>query len=671
MRRPSGDQFRGGSNVPDTSQAVFLSYASQDAEVARRMCDALRAGGIEVWFDQSELKGGDAWDASIRKQIKSCALFIPVISKNTHARGEGYFRLEWKLAVDRSHLLASDLPFLLPVVVDDTLEQEDRVPERFREVQWMRLAAGADTDTFVAHVHRLLLPEAVPAPPARAPVPKLPSASLVAGNQRPPQTYRRFIPWIVGVLLILAVGYFGAEKLLGTSHAVATAEAAPDKSVAVLPFADMSEKKDQEYLSDGLSEELIDKLAQVQDLRVPARSSSFYFKGKQATIAEIAKTLGVSHILEGSVRKSGNDLRITAQLIRASNGYHVWSTTFDRHLDDIFKLEDEIASAVVSALKVSLKGDLTPEMGTKNAEAYSLYLQGRYMDRAAGNKEDHLKALGYMEKAIEIDPLFASAWADRSEMLDDLGRHTEARQSADQALKLNPKLPDAHTALARTIIIDDMDTASAEEQLQQTLALDPDNSWALAWVGTIAAYRGDFSKAIEILQRALLIDPVNVYRNSDLAVAFYYSGRYQDALDAFRRAYDLSPGWQGNHFWAAEILLVQGNAAGALAQLDLESDERVRTGCGCRVLMYDALGRKADANAALAELERTHAKDDAYGIGRVYASRNDLDRAFEWFDRAYREHDGDLYWIKVDPLLKTNVRADARYDILLRKLKLT
>lgn len=215
-----------------------------------------------------------------------------------------------------------------------------------------------------------------------------------------------------------------------------------------------------------------------------------------------------------------------------------------------------------------------------------------------------------------------------------------------------------------------MDTAGAEEQLRQTLALDPDNSWALAWVGTIATYRGDFPKAIEFLQRALSIDPVNVFRNSDLGTAYYLSGRYPESLNAFRHAYDLSPGWQGIHFWAAQTLLAQGDAAGALEQLDRESDEALRMGGGCRVMMYDALGRKGDADAALAQLEKTHAEDEAYGIGRVYANRNELDRAFEWFDRAYRQHDSDLYWIKVDPLLK-NARADARYNLLLRKLKLT
>jgi hypothetical protein len=282
----------------ESNNAVFLSYASEDAPAAQRICEALRAAGIEVWFDQSELRGGDAWDNSIRKQIKACALFIPIVSKNSRIRAEGYFRLEWKLAVDRSHLMAADKAFLVPVVVDATHEADARVPDRFREVQWSRLPEGETSPAFVERVRRLLLPDPLPdsahatladssAHPAPGSVPVRP----------PGPPYSRIGVAVVAALMVVALGYLVVDKYrspkstAAASHPVAdaNAEAAPvpsaappaisDRSIAVMPFVDMSEKKDQEYFSDGLSEELIGMLSKVPDLRVPASSSSFYFKG--------------------------------------------------------------------------------------------------------------------------------------------------------------------------------------------------------------------------------------------------------------------------------------------------------------------------------------------------------------------------------------------------------
>ena len=276
--------------MSDPGEAVFLSYASQDAEAANNLCNALRAAGIEVWFDQSDLRGGDAWDASIRRQIKSCALFIPIISRNTRARDEGYFRLEWKLAVDRSHLMAADRPFLVPIVIDEAPDQDERVPERFREVQWTRLPAGGNADAFVEHVCRLLSPDATTptAPSARSKTPHG-SSTVAASRRSPPRASRSLVLWIMGGFLILATGYIVVERLVASKHAPATAEAPttstatvaiPEQSVAVLPFVDMSEHKDQEYFSDGLSEELIDMLTKIPNLRVPARTVLLLLQGQ-------------------------------------------------------------------------------------------------------------------------------------------------------------------------------------------------------------------------------------------------------------------------------------------------------------------------------------------------------------------------------------------------------
>jgi TolB-like protein len=355
----------------EPARAVFLSYASQDAEAARRIADTLRSAGVEVWFDQSELRGGDVWDQRIRHQIRECALFLPIISSHTQQRSEGYFRLEWRLADQRTHLMGRSRPFIVPVCVDDTSETDADVPDSFSAAQWTRLHNGDVQPAFVKLVLRLLSTAASHAPGVVS-SPADPAAPHIGAAPQPVQRSEASRPKRVLVLIaavaIIGIGYIAVDKLWLSKNSadmqtsLATVRpgnspqggAIPEKSVAVLPFVDMSEKKDQEYFSDGLSEELIDLLAQVQDLRVPARTSSFAFKGKADDVTSIAQKLRVAQVLEGSVRKAGNTLRVTVQLIRADNGYHLWSKTYDRDIKDIFKVQDEIAAAVVEVLKAKL-----------------------------------------------------------------------------------------------------------------------------------------------------------------------------------------------------------------------------------------------------------------------------------------------------------------------------
>jgi TolB-like protein len=374
-------------NQVDTAVgAVFLSYASQDADAARRICDALRAAGVEVWFDQSELRGGDAWDQAIRRQIKTCALFIPVISRHTHDRDEGYFRLEWKLAVDRSHLISANRAFLLPVVVDDMRDDDENVPDRFREVQWTRLSAGETPSTFVKRVQRLLSPGAgTPATPS-APTTGAMSGAVPATSGRASQLWRtrRVLLLVMATIVAGSLGYMVFERLVRSKPGV---QATTANSIAVLPLANESGDASQTYFSDGLSEDLITTLSQFPGLKVIGRTSSFQFRDSKDDSKSIGAKLGVAHLLEGSVRHAGDVVRVSVELIDTADGSTQWSERYDRPYKDLFALQDDITQAVAGALKAHLvpsenasaQSDRPP---SGNMEAYNAVLKASSTMRA-------------------------------------------------------------------------------------------------------------------------------------------------------------------------------------------------------------------------------------------------------------------------------------------------
>ena len=358
-----GEQSPKPANAP--TGAVFVSYASQDAEAAARICNALRAAGIEVWFDQSGLRGGDVWDQQIRREIRDCALFIPVISANTVSRREGYFRLEWDLADQRSHRMARDQAFIVPVCLDATPGAGTDVPESFHRVQWTRLPGGETPPEFVARIKRLLSLES----PTIA---RLPPADTASGSAPIPLTTgrpspsRRAVPVSVAVLVLAALAYLLVDKLwiskpltsrpasnaTSSSGAPPAAFNPPPHSIAVLPFVNMSGDKEQEYFSEGLTEEILNSLSRINELQVAARTSSFSFQGEHADVAAVAHKLNVASVLEGSVRRSGQTIRVTAQLNNGVTGFHLWSQTYDRDLGDVLKLQTDIATAVAGALKL-------------------------------------------------------------------------------------------------------------------------------------------------------------------------------------------------------------------------------------------------------------------------------------------------------------------------------
>jgi TolB-like protein/Flp pilus assembly protein TadD len=679
--------------VTDSGKGVFLSYASQDAQAAQSLCDALRAAGVEVWFDQSELRGGDAWDTSIRKQIKACALFVPIISCNTHAREEGYFRLEWKLAVDRSHLMAGNRPFLLPVVIDDTSDQDELVPDRFREVQWTRLPSGQHAESFVERVRRLLAGESPQRPGTESTGARVPAAPM---TRRPVPPWWRSKAALLGAIAVVAIalGYRAANRLVfskrGAEVAMPTAPAAqitsatafnpPPHSIAVLPFVNLSGDKDQEYFSDGLTEELLNSLAEIEGLQVAARTSAFSFKGQDNDIGTIARKLNVGAVLEGSVRRSAHTIRITAQLINAVTGFHLWSKSYDRDLGDVLKLQTEIATAVASALKVTLLGDVAAKVelgGTRNPAAFSAYLWGAKEFVSRHELENLPAAIAAYTEAIRLDPRYALAMASRSIILSYGAAEAatpaaarkgfdKAQADAQKAVALAPDLAQAHLALATVLELGILDFTRASEEYERALVLAPGNAQVLRISGLFAAYMGHIDAGLAAARRAVVLDPLARDSHSVLGRVLSAARQYEEAVVAFSEGIGLDPGAKAFYTYRGFAYYGLGDLENARASCETTRDYAGNQ--WCLAVTYDKLGRHADAERELSKLKASYGDVMAYQYAAIYVQRGDNSKALEWLETALRLRDSGLESLKTDSLMDP-IRQEPRFQAVMRELK--
>ena len=672
-------------------RAVFLSYASQDAERAAALCHALRAAGVEVWFDQSELRGGDAWATLIRRQIKGCCLFVPIISANTQSREEGYFRREWNLAVDRTLDMAEGRAFLLPILIDGTSDAQAVVPEKFREVHWTRLPAGANTDAFVDHVRRLLSADAATpeATGLRSSAPPTSSSTSTAP--------RSLVTWIVSALLILLLSYFLVDRFMMPKRSVPAAQAPaaarapafnpPAHSIAVLPFTNMSGDKEQDYFSDGLSEELLNSLARINELQVAARTSSFYFKGEHADLATIAHKLNVASILEGSVRRAGHTVRVTAQLNNAVTGYHLWSQTYDRDLGDVLKLQTDIANAVANALRVTLLADVAAKIeagGTRNPAAFDAYLRASNAYRrfgpanlAAGglNKEGLPSAVAAYNEAIRADPDYALAYAGRSLAFADFARALvagpevgdyfhKAQSDARKAIALAPDLADSHLALAN-FFAGSLELADAMTQYERALALAPGNAAVLREYGAFAVILGRSEAGLAAAHRLLVLDPLNAVNHFGLGHSLIFARRYQEAIRALTDAKALTPQDVSVNMWLGVAYYLSGDFQSAQSACERAGDVN---GPWCLAMIFDKLGRHSEAETMLAKVRSIGGDRFAEGYADIYAQWGDTARALDWLETAMRNRDPYLAYTKVnfffDPL-----RNEPRFQAIERALK--
>jgi len=1088
--------------MSESPRAVFLSYASQDAEAAQRLCDALRAAGVEVWFDRNELVGGDAWDAKIRGQIADCALFVPIISANTQARREGYFRLEWKLAAQRTHMISDDTPFLLPVVIDDTRDADARVPAEFKNVQWTRLAGEGSFATFCARVSQLLgrEEESSPQPAEKRPnshaggarrsawspgrvtwmvggtllagasvwlvlrmfapttsapranaaasettAPRISPAEALVAKARPlvgevnanranleaasellsqavaldPQSASAWGLWaqldcflvrwsmdrrvtrleearrkvaralaldgqnrdaLLGQAMILvfsgsdaataeaetvlrrflerfpedpeglvrladvlrmsgrvdeaialcqrveelpgsfALGaenrglaeylggrpddalatfnrvlargtYFQSLRIkaliesewtgdlaaaaasvqqlpsatlledfaaaaalqvyrfrrehersvellrslsrdylrsnilsgprslfLGDAQAMAgrpaaaavawtdalqvverslaanpgdrverywraallarlgrreearkefqtvvqlfdgefpllaawpltqhylgleddalarleqqfvrprtpptmltsaglrldplfdayralprfqaiaaraesdprfgpvrrtetgAASVAPasrdEKSVAVLAFANLSEDKSNEYFSDGVSEEVLNVLAKVPGLKVSARTSAFYFKGRNVPIAQIAQQLGVAYVVEGSVRKAGDKVRITAQLIKAADGFHVWSETFTRDLKDVFAVQDEIARLIAQALEVKLaRGTARGEVDPAN---YERLLEARSWARRESNA-DWRRAVEIYRETLARDANQVDAWAELARTYVQLGRFggmpvndamREARAAAQRALELDPNHVTGLVALGWVQRTADWDWRGARRSFERALELAPGNPSVMADAAVLFTNIGRRAEAVDLGRRAAAADPLNARVQTGLGFVLGMGGDFEAALVPLRRAVELAPAIEEARAHMARALLLLGRVDDAAEVIRGEPNEAFRT--NVEAIIAARRGNRARSEQLLQQLIRDHGDELPTYVANVYAQTGRLDEAFQWIDRALARRDSGVVWAKSNAYL-TDLRADPRYDAVLRRLGL-
>jgi TolB-like protein/Tfp pilus assembly protein PilF len=669
----------------EAKKAVFISYASDDREAALKICESLRSAGIEVWFDQSELRGGDAWDGSIRKQIKNCALFLAVISKNTRARQEGYFRLEWKLAVDRSHLMSQERAFLLPVAIDDTHEDSDNLPDRFKEVQWVRLPAGGVPDSFIERVNRLLaaVPTAQaqvsgsspPAPAVTVPPPRFKGRPLILGAAG----------LILAILAAIAVRHRLNANVGATPESVSTANTSappakiagfnpPEHSIAVMPFVNMSGDPAQEYFSDGLSEELLDALSRLSGLHVAARTSSFSFKGKTTTVADIARTLNVGTLLEGSVRREGTKVRISAQLISALTGFEIWSQTYDRELKDVFKLQTEIATAVIQSLSVLI--DNVPALvetgGTHDPRALDLFLKSLALGRKQSLQNLH-QMVELTTQAIQLDPRYAEAYSARANVESNLAgvwdpqqrvtsRYAEARRDIERAIELAPQNGRNRSVYGVILQNGYLDFRGAQAQFAKAQELSPNEVTSMAAVANFQALMGRGAEATTTIRRALALNPLSPGAWANSAAAFLYIGLYEDAIKAAEHTASLgSPVAEGT---LCQALLELGRNQEALAACQPADDA---TKQAALAVLFNKLNRQSEAQAVLDQLVKENGDAAAYQYAGIYAQWGDTKAALKWLEKAYEVKDPGLAYMKADIMLDP-IRREPRFQAVVRKL---
>lgn len=620
--------------------SVFLSYASEDRAAAAVLAAALRADGVAVWFDQDELQGGDAWDATIRQRINDCTYFVPLISHTTQARAEGYFRREWKFAIERSEGMAEDRAFLIPVNLDAIPEASARVPGRFRELHWITLARGTpgtELTTRLAELHDRM---------SRSPFPTFSRAPISAVGRPAP----RRAPWLARALIgagVVAV-VAGAAWWVTTRPSAeparpeASAVAAASSTVAVLPFVSLSDEQGNDYFSDGLTEELSATLTKGNALRVVARTSAYAFKGKNLTVQQIGAQLRAGTLIEGSVRKSGGLVKVIVHLVNASDGFRIWTGEYERPLADIFLIHADLARDIVmKLLPTAAASRLAPvRPTTRVVDAYDAYLRGRSFQVKSVQRENLEQALKFFKTTTELDPNYALGWARYGEVLsrwltmgydDSKEKRQAARDAIDRALQLDADLPEAHRALADYYTIDWVNQSLAGKELMLAVRALPNDADLLSALAASYLNRGKKAETVEYMLRATSLDPQNGDLANNCALALEFASRYPEAVAERERAFQLG-GWNYSivqkalyyRNWKGDLALVM-NTMKQVEPADGPETDSSATYWRLRAGYEQARGDFSAAQASLARIQRPTLANEFYLYPKAFLTASLLE----------------------------------------------
>jgi TolB-like protein len=663
------------ANQASAGRDVFVSYASQDAAIADAVVKNLERQGIQCWIAPRDVTPGSRYADEIVGAINDAKVIVLVLSE--HAISSSHVGREVERAASKRRRIV-------------TLRTDAAVLTRsfeyfLSESQWIDVAAlgmpGALTKLTQA-VGQGLAPSSWVSPGLGA------DARDPADRKRKPSylTIQRVVA--AAVLLVVAaivigvlVRYWPSKQGGAATPAVA---AISDKSIAVLPFADMSEKKDQEYFSDGLSEDLITALSQMPGLKVIGRTSSFNFRNSSDDSKTIGTKLGVAHLLEGSVRHGGDMVRVSAELINASDGSTQWSERYDRPYKDLFGLQDDLTRAVGAALKAHLMPRenasvlQTDRPPSGNLEAYNTVLEGKYY-LARDTDADTRKAIERFTRATKLDPRYAFAWSSLSRAWTDLGGYhvnlaaapetfSKARPAVITALSLAPDLASAHIARGWLLEMGDLDWRGAEAEYRRAFELAPGSGDAAASLARQLANFGQVGRAIELTQQALATDPLHSRWYGWLAGYFSALNRLEEAEGTIRRAIDLQPGGVRFHFVLSEIEIRRGNAQAALVAAQQEPLGSFFRDTALAKALQSGNDRAA-ADLALKNLLDKGASWDPYDVAQIYAMRNDADKTFEWLDHAWSYRDPAVHNLPYDPFIG-RFKNDPRFIAYSRKIGL-
>jgi TolB-like protein len=669
-----GGEERSTGNAPGSPSApggagssdVFVSYASADKNVADSICTSLERGGITCWIAPREF-----YADAIVGAINTTRVVVLVLTGN--AIGSPHVLREIERASAKRHPIVSFRLDAAPLPAG---------LEYFLSASHWLDATASSVDTalpkLVVAVRRLV------APPSGAD-PAKPAAELFP---RPPETRlsRVMTRSLVGVTAVIAVvvAYLVVDRLWLGKHAAselpilaATPAATPavsEKSVVVLPFTDLSEEHNQEYFAEGLSEELIDVLGKLPDLVVISHGSAFQFKGKSEDLRGVGAELGVAHVVQGSVRRSGDQVRVTAQLIRTSDGAREWSGIYDRGVGDLLQVQSEIAMSLGRALQLSVP-NLQERQSTAMPEAYDLYLRGLHAaDKFS--RDGFEEASSYFLRSTELDPHFVRAYEHLSAthllqilfgFVPAVPGFAQVRGEAMQLLRLDPKSSWAHAGLCRYAISYSWDWSEAARQCAAALALAPHDWVVLYEAAELALARGENEKSARLFRAVLVIDPLNADTHMEMSLPLLRLGRLAEAEAELRRGLAITPTFAGAHYSLGIVQMAEGRPEDARREFEFEAPEGGKQ--AGLAMAYWALGRRADSKTMLQRFAAEHAEDLAFNVAEVYGYLGDANQAFEWLERAYRQKDAQLQYLKGDWPLRS-LERDPRYSAFLRKMKL-